>query len=322
MAGTVLAGLVLAACGSTRDTSTGASVDNVINLVVRGNADVAMGNEVASAQYLLTARCMSEHGFKMAVPPSPPSSSQQRVPIVLSEGEALTVVPPESATLRLAAEEGFGIATRRSKPSPIRTGYTRAFRTSAPSTRKLSPTQTAYRTALVGPGGSTATFTVAGIAQHTYPTKGCGADAYAALYGSPLLAIEANYLPEDLNLAVTHNVDVNPAFIAATKRWSACMATATGQTVSEPYNVPNELLAAEESGSSPLTPRQRAQEEKVAVADARCQYHSRLVQTSVELRRRFATQLSGPYEGLLLTIIEARSRASRKAQAVLVAAGR
>ncbi|MHB1834345.1 MAG: hypothetical protein ACYCXW_05210 [Solirubrobacteraceae bacterium] len=224
--------------------------------------------------------------------------------------------------LSAAQELGFGIAARREHPIGNAAGGTYVKSPHGIKQPKLSPHEMAYRMALAGPKGDNGRFTVAGVAQHGYTTEGCLAEASRALYGSRLLAVQAGYLPEDLNLVVAHDVRSDPSFITATRRWSACMEQATGGRSSEPYNVANELLAHEARANGPVSPVERAQEVRVAVADARCQYRSGLIRTSVALRRRFAAHLAGPYEGLLVSILEARARASRKAQAILASAGR
>lgn len=317
----MLVGLALSACGSAGNASSAASTNDVLNLIIGGNHLSVGVTEVNNADYLLTAKCMSSKGFTMPPLPSSPPRWQVDVSPVLNGGEVASA-PSESAALQVAKELGYGIALRREEaPHDIGRGKVVTSRSGAQSYHP-STSEVAYQRAYVGPKGQNGRFTVAGIAQHKYPTEGCAAEAYKTLYGSTLLAVETGYLPEDLNLAVTHEAYADPSFIAATNRWSACLARATGHQASEPYNVPNELLASETKGSGPVTPAERAYEVKIALADARCQYSSGFIQTSVALRRKYAAHLSGPYEGLLLTIVEARAQASRKAQAVLAAAGR
>jgi hypothetical protein len=316
-------GLVLSACGGAGGAGSAASANDVVSLIVGANGNPG-ANEIQDASILLTGRCMRGNGFTyVGLPPSPPSWIGRVSPLL--GGRGIPSVPSESAALRAAGELGYGIAISReyTLAHQVQPGQFATFRSGAsPRALQQSPREKAYQAALQGPKGENGTFTVAGIAQHTYDTEGCGAEAQRILYGSPLLSVEAGYLPEDLNLAVTHDLLADSSFIDATRRWSACLAQATGRQAREPYNVSNELLASEENGSGPVTPAQRSYEVKVAVADTRCQYNSGFVQTSVALRRKFASQLSGPYEGLLLTLVEARARASRKAEEVLAEAGR
>ncbi len=321
LVGAVASGAVLSACGGGSTTLSSHSQE-VVSLIVASHADPAGEAEVQDAEILLTGNCMRGKGFSYVSPPPLPQRSQTGISPLLSSQEAASV-PPEASTLRAAQELGFGIASRREHPPGEALDGTHVHVESPAGTKQPTPSphQRAYEAALSGKG-RTGRFTVAGIAEHSYTTEGCLAEASRTLYGSRLLAVQAGYLPEDLDLAVTHDVRGDPSFISASRRWSTCMHEATGDRVSEPYNVPNEMLFHEENATGPVSAAERAQEVKVAMADAHCQYKSDLAQTSVALQQRFAARIAGPYEGLLVSILEARARASHKAQAVLAAAGR
>ncbi|MHB1834342.1 MAG: hypothetical protein ACYCXW_05195 [Solirubrobacteraceae bacterium] len=292
-----------------------------MSLIVASHADVVGEAEIQDAEIVVTGNCMRRKGFSYVSPPPLPQRSQVGVSPLLSS-EEVAALPPEAAVLKAAQELGFGIAARREHPIGNAAGGTYVKSPHGIKQPKLSPRERAYRAALEGPKGQKGHFTVAGIAQVGFTTEGCGAESFRALYGSPLLAVQADYLPEDLNLVVTHDVRSDPSFIAASRRWSGCMEKATGARATEPDNVPNQLLASEVRATGPVSAAERAQEVKVAIADAHCQYSSGLAQTSVALRRRFAAHLAGPYEGLLVSILQARARASRKAQSILAGAGR
>lgn len=313
-------GGLLAGCGGSSGKSSAHSQE-VVSLIVASHADPLGEAEVQDAYIVLVGECMHHKGFSYISPPPLPQKSQIDFSPVLDSG-GVASVPPEAGVLRAAQELGFGIAERREHPLGGAGTQTHVESPAGIKQPKLSPRQKASEAALAGPKGQNRTFTVAGIAQHTYSSEGCGAEAYGTLYGSPLLAVEAGYLPEDLNLVVTHDVHSDPSFLAASRRWSSCMEEATGGRAREPYNVANELLSHEESATGPVGAAERAREVKVATADVRCQYSSGLVRTSVALRRKFAAHLAGSYEGLLVSILEARARASHKAQAILAAAGR
>ena len=314
------AGVVLTACGGARNAASTGSRGAVVSMIVTGNADEAATNELAVAQYLLVSRCMSAHGFHTLAPATPPPSPEQRVSPLLSNGGDIVTVPSEAAAIREAQEWGYGITARRDQGHQVGSqSGTSTFRSTPPA--KKASQATGYTVALTGHGVNRI-FTVPGIAQHTYPTEGCSAKGLGQLYGSPLLAVQATYLPEDLNLAVTHQVLVQPEFHEAAARWSACLAKGTGLRARSPYEVTDSLLTGIESHSGPATPAERAFESRVAVADTRCQYSTGLVRTAAALRRHFAESLSGPYEGLLVTLLEVRARASRNAESVLSQAGR
>jgi hypothetical protein len=325
LAAVVSVGLLLAGC-ATAGKGSAVSRNQTVSMIVAG-AGATSQAEIASASTLLASKCMRAKGFSYATPPpAEPQSPRSTLSPLLHSGE-LAYVPPETAALNAAREGGFGLAAARERATAARTatGQAPAFAAGSSSSTAPyhpSPHEKAYEVALNGPKGQNGSFTVAGIAQHTYTTEGCLANAYKTLYGSPLLAVEASYLPEDLNLVVTHDLYSNPSYVDAARQWSDCMARNTSHRPSDPYKIGSELLAGEEGGTGPVTAAERAYEVKVALADTRCQYSSGFLKTSVALRRRFATQLSGPYEGLLLTLVEARARASRKAEAVLAAAGR
>ncbi|MHB1539015.1 MAG: hypothetical protein ACYCUM_11150 [Solirubrobacteraceae bacterium] len=314
-------GAVLSACGGAGGTGGAKSASSIVSLIVAGN--VTAQGEVAAADVVLTGECMRRRGFTFATVPPKAAVAVERVSPLLSRG-TVAAVPSEASALSAARSYGFGVAAVHS--SPVASSGGAEYATSGSGVAghsKVSPRERTYEDALDGPKGQNGRFTVAGIAQHIYSTEGCAAQAERDLYGSPLLAVQASYLPEDLNLAVAHDVATNQSYLTTARRWSRCLAGATGRQVgAEPYNVANELLATEERQSGPLTTQQRSYEVEVAEDDIRCQYSSGFISTSVALRRRFATHLDGPYEGLLLTILEARARADRKAQSVLAAAGR
>lgn len=313
-----LVGLVLSACGGTGSAGR-APVAAAVNLVAAESVSPAE-QEVVRAQNILVSKCMSAKGFTTPALPIPPANVGAQVSPLLAHGGAVASVPPESSAIRVAREFGFGIA--ESLQFAERQGQVSAATPASTSNagRDSSANKPGYATALEGPSGQNGTFTVPGIARHGYPSKGCVASAAAALYGSALLWVEATYLPEDLNLVVTQDVHTNPAFISASKRWANCFAQATTRQVQTPDLVVTSLVRPP-AGQRPVAPP-HAVESTLAVADTRCQYSSGFVQTSVALRRKYADEQAGPYEGLLLTLVEARSLARRKAEAVLAATGR
>jgi hypothetical protein len=314
----------LAACGTSSGGSHLATpAADVVSLVAGGSPGTVEESEIAAAEYLLTSNCMRRKGFFLPAPSPPAPSAEQEGPRLFYDGGALASVPPEASSLRAARELGFGIARRRDRTQGghVSGESVQVFRTGS-QVRKARPRDVAYHLAMEGPDNTVGTFTVAGIAQHTYPKSGCGASGLSGLYGSPLLAVEASYLPEDLGLVVNRDVLSDPRFVETANRWAACFAVATSRHVSSPYAVVTTLLEGEQGGAGPVAPQMREYEVRLAVADARCQYSTGFVRTVVALRRSYAAQSSTPYEGLLLDIVEARARASHKAQAVLSAAGR
>ncbi len=319
---TILAVLALSACGSTDSASRAPVASDVVNLVAAESVSPAE-QEVVRAQSVLVSKCMSAKGFATPVLPVSPVNLGAQVSPLLAHGGTVVSVPSEPSAIRAAREFGFGIAeslqvAERQRQVSAATPATGS--SSNDPERYSSADKPGYTAALEGPSGQNGTFTVPGIARHGYPTKGCVANAASTLYGNALLWVEATYLPEDLNLVVTQNVHTNPEFISASKRWASCFAKATARQVQSPDLVVTSLVRPP-AGQRPVAPP-HAVESALAVADTHCQYSSGFVQRSVALRRKYATEQAGPYEGLLLTLVEARSLARRKAEAVLAAAGR
>lgn len=311
----MLLGPALFACGSTRSGSSTSSPE-VIAIVAQGGNPTPSTDEIAVASGRLVRRCMAVNGYAMP-------TGRKTVPrwatikSVLTEPFGITSVPSEAISLRSAREVGFGISLRRKDERGEREG----FRHERRGTANQYPSG-AYLTALEGADGQDRTFTVAGVAEHTYTSSGCVGSAERDLFGSAELSVEASYLPEDLDLEVERQTKRSPIYMAAAERYLSCLRSITGQSVSEPNNVPNELLKPETSGAGPMTAEEIRLERMVAGLDVRCMYSSGYVQAIVQLTNKYASLFSAPYEKLLLAIIKARARAAVRARAVLVAAGR
>jgi hypothetical protein len=180
--------------------------------------------------------------------------------------------------------------------------------------RSELPRSKRYRAALVGATGQDGTFVVKGIAEHTYPTEGCVAAADRELYGSDALAVKAEYLPEDLDLVVRQDVGTSPLYLAASKRWSACMSRVMSPPPAEPYALPGE--ARERHGSVPTLGHRY--ERRIAARDVRCQYLSGFIETAVALRHSYALRVAQPYREALATVLMVTHRAMARAQRTIV----
>ncbi len=293
----------LAACGSSHNNHATVS-SQVISLVVAGNA-LPGPTMRADARGVLIGRCMRGEGFPF--PALPPSIVPSQVLPLLLNG-AVASVPSESTAIDAARRFGFGLGTSGQVPA-----QTSVIRQSASAQQ---PNEKAFLTALLGADGHDGSFKVAGIAEHTYPTQGCVATADRTLYGSPTLAMEAVYLPEDLDLEVGHDVYSDHAYRDATRRWSTCFMARTARKTNEPYAVAGELWDYAQKAAMPA-PAMRAYERSVAVADVECQYNVGFISTAVRLRRQYATTVARDYAGLLTTLVGVRATATKKAGALL-----
>jgi hypothetical protein len=307
--------IILSGCGST-----GRAVDpatDVISLVVAPHA-AALEAEIQAARASLVSECMNRKGFHEGqfVPALPPTDHLEARDNLIENGE-IAALPSEAAAVQLANKLGFGLANRRTHIHTAIEGHSDEGPKEQTEPNQGPSHERAYRIALEGPNGQDGRFVVSGIAEHTYTTQGCVAEAGAVLFGSQLMSVEATYLPEDLNLAVTRRLYATAAFARAAHQWSECMFAATGRTPAEPYNVPAEYLGNEINGSGPVSAAERAYEVKIAVNDTRCQYHSGFAETSLALRRSFAARVSLPYTSALRMVLKARKKAGNTARHVL-----
>lgn len=291
----VLAGLVailLLGCNGEAESRPATSNGEITALIVAGNANRGRA-EVDTARSRLIRRCMQAKGFA-SVPSSRPNSLPKAA-LILSTGE-FTSVPPESVALRMAKNIGFGDRA----PRRLTRASSQAVGHQAGSSRSRR-----YAVALMGSRGLNGTYLVKGIAEHTYPTEGCVAEADRNLYGSDALAIRAEYLPEDLDLVVRQRVGLNPRYLAASRRWSECMARRVRSASTEPYAFPGELHATPEH------------EVGIAAQDVRCQYRSGFIETAVRLKHRYALRVAQPYREALTTVLAATHRAISRARAII-----
>ncbi|MGN6276682.1 MAG: hypothetical protein ACTHNP_12250 [Solirubrobacterales bacterium] len=293
-----MAAMLLSGCNAGESSGATAPGNAIVKLIVAGNADPSR-YEIGTARERLIRRCMRAKGFGLAV--SNRSRPLPAAALILGTGE-FTSVPPESAALGFALRTGFGNQAL-SEPGNRNAGR-----------RPPSSKSRRYSAALVGPKGQDGTYLVKGIAEHTYPTEGCVAEADRDLYGSDARAIRAEYLPEDLDLVVRQEVGRNPLYLAASKRWSACMAKVMSPPPVEPYALPGELPGRETGGSEQM--QTHAYERTIAVRDARCQYRSGFIKVAVELRRHYALLVAQPYREALATVLAATHRAVERAESL------
>lgn len=283
--------LTISGCGETTSQAT-VSGGRIAKLIIAGNAGPAQA-EIAAARTVLTRRCMEAEGLRLpaayATKPAPNRSA------ILETGE-FAAVPPESVALNHASRTGFEM---HASPG-LGQAHDRNVALHPPS-----PADRHFWAALLGPQGLNGTFVVKGIAKHSYPTEGCIAEADNQLFGSGALAMRAEYLPEDLNLAVGHDVEANPRYLAALRRWSSCMA-AVSPPAGGPYALAGELFTRHERGRG----RRRAYERMVAVRDVRCQYSSGFITTAVALKRRDVLRVAAPYQRVLATVLATRRHAA------------
>lgn len=313
----IVTAVILSGCGSARPSSDPATASDVVSFVVAPHA-VALEAEIQSARASLVSGCMHRKGFHEGqfVPTLPPTSHLEARDSLIENGE-IAVLPSEAAAVRLANALGFGLANRQAHLHRSLDAHSGAGRKERTAPNHSSSHERAYRIALEGPNGQDGRFIVSGIAEHTYTTQGCVAEAGAALFGSQPLSVKATYLAEDLNLAVTRHLYATAAFAHAARRWSECMFAATGRAPAEPYNVPAEYLGNEINGAGPVSASERAYEVKIAVDDTRCQYHSGFAERSLALRRSFAAQVALPYTSMLETVLKARKQAGITARRIL-----
>lgn len=266
------------------------------------NASYYRWQPINKAEVRLRDGCMRRKGFVM-----PETVAPALIPIsALLQTEDAVSVPPKARELSAAKRYGFGItayveaerALRRATPPP--------------------PITPAEEEALEGsPDAPEGRFLVKGIAEHTYRTTGCGPESYTALYGSPRIAAEAGYYPEDLELYISRH-EQRVSLGDAVRRWSACFNKGRRSLrAASPTALRAALATRELSARNMSIAVLSAQERPIAVADLRCLYSSGYVEAEAHRARPIVERVLRPYVDLLERLMRVDAHAMSVARSII-----
>jgi len=146
----------------------------------------------------------------------------------------------------------------------------------------------AYLHALRGSAGDVTAMQLPGGGEIVFSRVGCEAESRQRLYRSLTRWAQVRYVPQRLNLSVTHRVKGDPALAAAMRRWAECMAV-HGYRYSSPGDA-SDRLRVEYREVGP-TAALRRREIDIALADGRCASHLHIPSTVLTLKKRYANLL-------------------------------
>ena len=179
----------------------------------------------------------------------------------------------------------------------------------------LSPQQSeAFSRALFGPpDGDAGSVRLPGGPEIGFPLEGCLADAREELYNEGEALMEAVSIIDNLATMVQSRVVEDRAYLAALKRWKACMDE-QGYDVERPADAVRIAMSTPSTGD---TEAARTQEIAIAVADATCARKAELVATGERLEATVWEDVLDENTGVLEAYRELRGPALERAKSVL-----
>jgi len=180
---------------------------------------------------------------------------------------------------------GYGLFAEYSTgPAPGSGGEAAPANVTAPPPAERA----AYLHALRGSAGDVRAMQLPGGGEIVFSRVGCEAESRQRLYRSLARWAQVRYVPQRLNLSVTHRVQGDPALAAAMRRWAECMV-GHGYRYSSPGDA-SARLRAEYQEVGP-TAAMRRREIDIALADGRCASHGHIPSTVLTLKKRYANLL-------------------------------
>jgi hypothetical protein len=266
---------LLSGCGDARPGSAPERLsDATLNMITRTGDYPEQLWRVTLADEALTQRCMRAAGYNWS-------------------GGAIAPVPEsDTRDLANARRHGYGLSD---PPAPAET-----------------PAQTGdeagLRAALFGPDNSLSALTIDDATRYLFPRSGCAASAHKKIYGSLDTWARITYIPQETNLVVASQAIADPRYLAATQRWSACMAT-HHFTYDSPMDVASKLVERYRTDREPLA-RRRTTEITLAVQDMTCRQQAALRAAQAELTLEYAQKLAPAKRAELtqLTTLFAKAR--------------
>jgi hypothetical protein len=281
---------MLSGCGGAGVPASRGLTAAEFNFLAGNDAVAAGGAFLFRAQQTWTQRCMEQRGFRYI--------AQQQAslsPATIAENEltASGRAPAEATVLAARERSGYGIYDGRPGSSTNETGTPPTVTEENSYVQSLSPT---------------------GQQRYLMSDRICIMSALRTIYGGKRIADSITNTPQSIRTTLLTATQTNPRVVAATKRWSECFLAATGHQFANPAAVPNWLSSP---GVLQTTVAFRSLEIRMAVADARCDYSSRLAQTYSRVFRERADHLTAGEEGELLSTLSERQRAITRAEAAL-----
>ncbi|RII21068.1 hypothetical protein DSC45_01510 [Streptomyces sp. YIM 130001] len=244
--------------------------------------------EIGRAEQTLVGRCMRRAGFAYWAPPAPSAAELRKFPHVLDD-------------VNWAEAHGYGRDLERRRSASRDDNPNTRYADALPSTRER-----AYDRALNGDRDRTVTVTAPNGDRVVRRTTGCRAAARGGLYGDVAawtrVTAVLEHLP-DTSKAVTDSA----AYRRDVRAWSVCMREDAGYA----FNTPRQARDSLESGAA-----SRADETRLAIAEARCARSSGLARTVAGLERQALEQSRLPYQDTLKTRTRLQLAALDRARAV------
>jgi hypothetical protein len=314
----LLAGCAVCGCGGPASPGSPATSAPVVNspgsfaiLMTSGTAAV-MESTLANSVQTLIQRCMRARHF--AYFPVPQSATS------LDGGSVQVPELPAYGSLAQRRVHGYGLysaavrASRtRQKRDMSRGPAAAAARNDAYVASLPAAAQASYSTAEFGPVSDVLTVALPGGAQAQVRGGGCRAAAVRRIYGSVAGYIQAVEGAPLLTDQLITRVEADPAFAAAVRAWSRCMA-ARGFRYQSP-NAAYNSLSGEYRARGPSAGL-RHREIAVAVADFRCAQAVSLLRITAALQHEEAGRLGTRSEAQLRLITETDARAARRVRGV------
>lgn len=227
------------------------------------------------AEQVVLRDCMAKAGFRYELTPPPSVPDQREFPYVIDD-------------VGWARKHGYGSDIQRRLDAIGADDPNQRYFQSLPADRRPAALAAANGTK---PTGLTAT-DPDGITM-SRSDQGCHAEVYRELYGDAQSWFQAATTVNALQGVKVERVTADPKFAAALGPWSQCMHTAGYD-----YKSPTALRAALPDPQHPLP---FADEQRMAVSEAKCAVDTKLAATAKELDAHYDAALHDEYRAALDT---------------------
>ncbi|MFJ6759395.1 hypothetical protein ACIQNK_30800 [Streptomyces sp. NPDC091273] len=245
-----------------------------------GEPTAAHWETLEHAEALLIGPCMKGKGFRYtAVPPAEQPPRQPDFPYGIDDTE-------------FARTHGFGTDLDRELLSRAEKDPNRVYFQGLDASQRA-----AYSVALTGTERQRITVTLPSGFRLATNDSGCLAEARRRLYGDYPAWFKAARTVENLKTVYQSRALEDPAYAAAVKDWSACMA-GHDWTVKDPQEL---RVKASAAARDVPTENELARERAAAEAEAACVRTTGLVTTATRVEQRYRTQLEQTHRDAIRT---------------------
>lgn len=296
-----LAGLLLTGCGADRsgaDRLDSALDQTALDLLTRAGGYSYAQYVLSVAEQQLIKACMAESGYPYLV--DPPTE-----PIGTDEDRALQLAERRRTGYGLYAKY---FTTRESSQEQTNLPANDQY------VRQLSePEQTRYMSSLEGSTQDQRAIRLTNGSTVTFAAGGCQGKSYQILYGDAVTWAKVTYVPQALNVVLTHLLVKDPRYESTIQQWASCMSQ-RGHQASSPDDAQTQLKDAYQR-EGPY-PQLHQHEIDVAVADAECAATVHLPSLILSLKRELAQALPAGDRQDLVSVAKAWAIAMTKAQEI------